>query len=227
MIIDTDTSSFVDPNPQLIAIHAVEIKDGKLTRIIFHTFINRKEHNYDYMYFFAEYSYFIGKKENLIKFIEFVGNSTIVAHNITQDIGYINKELKKCNLKRINTEKYICTMSIIKKLNVLKNYTLKNCAKFYEIYNVHHYHKGIVEATVLAIVVCKMAEKNDQKYNIHNYIKDNNILNKKRKVYVSKGKKYHLYCLCSNLKFFSIITIKEVEKIVKNICKRCKCKFCE
>ena len=46
------------------------------------------------MSFFDEYSYCIGKKENLIKFIEFVGNSTIVSHNITHDIGYINKELK-------------------------------------------------------------------------------------------------------------------------------------
>ena len=39
-----------------------------------------------------------------------------------------------------------------------KLYT-KNCAKFYGIIGIRDYHKGIVDATVLAIIVCKMAKK--------------------------------------------------------------------
>ena len=60
--------------------------DGKLTGIFFHAFINKRNYNYDYMYYFAEYNYCLKKSEKLQKFLKFVGNSIIIGHNIRYDI---------------------------------------------------------------------------------------------------------------------------------------------
>ena len=50
------------------------------------------------MYYFAEYNYCLEINEKLKKFLEFVGDSIIVAHNADFDIRHINNELKKYNL---------------------------------------------------------------------------------------------------------------------------------
>ena len=92
----------------MIAIHAVEVKDGKLTGIFFHTFINKRDYNYDFMYYFAEYNYCLDKKEKLQKFLKFIDNSILVGHNIKYDIRYINKELNKHKLPKISKNKCIC-----------------------------------------------------------------------------------------------------------------------
>ena len=114
--IDTDTTSFYNKKPKLIAIHAVEIIDGKLTGIFFHAFINKRNYNYDYMYYFAEYNYCLKKSEKLQKFLKFVGNSIIVGHNIRYDIKHINKELCKYGFPKIRKKNCFCTMSVFNNL---------------------------------------------------------------------------------------------------------------
>ena len=218
--IDTDTTSFYNKKSKLIAIHAVEIIDGKLTGIYFHTFINKRDYNYDFMYYFAEYNYCLQKYEKLQKFKKFISNSILVGHNIRYDIKYINKELQKYNFPKIREKNCFCTMRIF---NNLQSYTLQNCAKFFNINGIYDYHKGIVDATILAVIVCKIAENNNMNY----YIEDNEIIdfqiNKKSKVYVFlNGKKFHLYSSCGNLKFSDRITFIKAKKLGKELCKLCK-----
>ena len=220
IVIDVDTTSLKRKNCRLIAINGVEVKDGKLTGIFFHTFINKRDYNYDFMYYLAEYNYCLKIKEKLRKFLDFVGDSIIVSHNINYDIGHINKELIKYGLPNINKKNCICTMKI---LSVLLNYKLKDCASFYKIYGIHDYHKGIVDATVLAFIVCKMGKNNDKHYNIYSYEKKDCEINKKYKIYISyTGKKYHLYSRCGNLICSERITIKKAKKIGFELCKHCK-----
>ena len=220
VVIDVDTTSIKRKNCRLIAIHAVEVKDGKLTGRFFHTFINKRDYNYDYMYYFAEYNYCLEINEKLKKFLEFVGDSIIVAHNADFDIRHINNELKKYNLPIINKKSYICTMKI---LNKLQYYTLKDCAKFYGINNIYDYHKGKVDASVLAFIVCKMAENNDKNYNIYNYEPKVYQINKIDRYYISQlaGSKIHLYSVCGNLMCSERITMAKAKKIKMKICKRC------
>ena len=222
IIIDVDTTSFKQKNCRLIAIHAVEVKNGKLTGIYFHSFINKRDYNYDFMYYFAEYNYCLNKRKKLKKFLDFIGNSSIVSHNILFDLKYLNVELDNSKLNSIKSEKCICTMNIIRKLNCLQNYTLKNCAKFYGIIGIRDYHKGIVDATVLAIIVCKMAKNNDKYYNIFNQKEIKYHIKEKTKVYTSfYGKKYHLYCSCINL-FSERITMADAIKKGMKLCIKCK-----
>ena len=219
IVIDTDTTSFKRKNCRLVAIHAVEVKDGKLTGIFFHTFINKRDYNYDFMYYFAEYNYCLDKKEKLQKFLKFIDNSILVGHNIKYDIRYINKELNKHKLPKISKNKCICTMHILKNL---RSHTLKDCAKFFGINGIYDYHKGIVDTTILAIIVCKMAESDDINYSIENEEIPNYQINKNSKVYVFlKGKKFHLYSSCGNLFWSDRITVTKAEKIGKKLCQSC------
>ena len=202
----------------MIAIHAVEVKDEKLTGTFFHTFINKRDYNYDFMYYFAEYNYCLDKKKKLQNFLKFVDNSILVGHNIKYDIRYINKELNKHKLPKISKNKCICTMHILKNL---RSHTLKDCAKFFGINGIYDYHKGIVDVTILAIIVCKMAES-DITYNIENEEIQNYPINKNTKVYIFlKGKKFHLYSSCGNLFWSDRITVSKAEKIGKKLCQRC------
>jgi len=220
VVLDTDTTSFKKKNCRLIAIHAVEVKDGKLTGIFFHAFINKRDYNYDYMYFLAEYNYCLEINEKLQTFLKFIKNSVIVGHNVRYDIRHINKELDKYDFPKISWDDCFCTMSVF---NNLQNYSLQSCAKFFNINRIYDYHKGIVDATVLAIIVCKMAIDNNTNYNIE----DDKILdfqlNKRTKVYIFlKGKKFHLYSSCGKLNLSDRITVAKAKKIGKELCKACK-----
>ena len=102
-------------------------------------------------------------------------------------------------------------------LKNLRSHTLKDCAKFFGINGIYDYHKGIVDATILAIIVCKMAENDDINYNIENEEIQNYPINKNTKVYIFlKWKKFHLYSSCGNLFWSDRITVSKAEKIGKN-----------
>ena len=128
--------------------------------------------------------------------------------------------MQKYNFPKIREKNCFCTMRIF---NNLQSYTLQNCAKFFNIIGIYDYHKGIVDATILAVIVCKIAENNNMNY----YIEDNEIIdfqiNKKSKVYVFyNGKKFHLYSSCGNLNSSDRITFIKAKKLGKGLCKLCK-----
>ena len=76
---------------ELVAIHALEIINNFITGIYFHAYLKKDVRKYHDMYYLAEYSYCLEKKEKLQKFLNFIENSIIVGHNINYDIRYINK----------------------------------------------------------------------------------------------------------------------------------------
>ena len=99
-------------------------------------------------------------------------------------------------------------------MKTLKNRTLKDCAQFFGINGTYDYHKGIVNATVLAIIIFKIAEC-DFNY-LSNNIKNEEIQNyqvsNKSIVYIFlNGKKYHLYCSCSKMPTLRKKKTKRVE----------------
>lgn len=238
VVIDTDTTGLDPKKDCLVAIHAVEIKEGKFTGLFFHSFINKRAYNYDYMYYLASYNYSIDINKKMKTFLNFIKKKKIVSHNIEFDVRFINKILSNLNTN-INTENCFCTMKALKE--VLTNYKLKDCADFYKV-NIkeNDFHKGIIDVVALGRIVCKMLENDDNLFNVNKYIKNNEnenklikkkenepteheksknkpIENKKSEggniqedtVYISKtGKKYHLTEKCGNM--------KHVMKINKN-----------
>ena len=191
IVIDTDTTGIDLKANSLIAIHAVEIIEGKLTGLFFHSFINRRSHNYDYMYYLASYNYCLEKKKKMTTFLNFIKNDTIVSHNIKFDIGFINKTLLELKFRTIKKEKCFCTVEALGQLLPYfgLNYKLKDCANFYNVkIKEGDFHKGIVDVVVLGRIVCKMVKNNDDCFNVNEYSKKYILINEQNMIENKKNK---------------------------------------
>lgn len=71
----------------------------------------------------------------LPKFRDYIGNTTIIAHNAKFDVKFLNFYLKELNLEPIGD--YICTMEMLKKCESYKgkNKKLQTACDYYNIIN--------------------------------------------------------------------------------------------
>lgn len=120
-IFDTETTGLSPyKGDRLIEIAALQIIDGEVSREEFVTLIN-PERNIP-----AEATKVNGITSDMVKnapkahevlayFMEFIGNSTIVAHNAQFDLRFLSAELKKANLL-IPLPDHQCTLEISREL---------------------------------------------------------------------------------------------------------------
>ena len=74
----------------------------------------------------------------LPKFVSFIEDLPLLAHNNTFDLGFINKNLKDLNLDEL-TNKNIDTLEVAKKyLPQMYNYKLETLKKYFNIRQVSH-----------------------------------------------------------------------------------------
>lgn len=74
----------------------------------------------------------------LPKFVEFIEDLPLLAHNISFDLGFINKNLKDLNLNELKNEN-IDTLEVAKKyLPQMYNYKLETLKKYFNIKQVSH-----------------------------------------------------------------------------------------
>lgn len=91
----------------------------------------------------------------LPKFIEFIEDLPLIAHNNTFDLGFINKNLKDLNLKQLNN-KNIDSLEIARKyLPQMYNYKLETLKKYFNIKQVSHRAVGDCYTTNYVYQECK------------------------------------------------------------------------
>lgn len=74
----------------------------------------------------------------LPKFVEFIEDLPLLAHNNSFDLGFINKNLKDLNLNKL-TNKNIDTLEVAKKyLPQMYNYKLETLKKYFNVKQVSH-----------------------------------------------------------------------------------------
>ena len=126
---------------RVIEIGAVEILDGKITDNSFHEYINPEGK------IIPPDTYMVHKISNAFledkpkmseiapKFLEFIGNSPIVAHNgFDFDFPFVNHELKNLNLPQIPREQQLDSLVLARnRVFGPKSYTLDALAKWYGI----------------------------------------------------------------------------------------------
>ena len=142
--IDAEFTGLDEKEDQLLELAACEIYDCKITENKFHCYIKpRKEIKNSEFHGITNKTYenlpknmIIDDKKNLENFLKFVGDSLIVGHNPLKDIHFINKELKNCNLKKIDPKKFRCTMRMYfnkYKKNYIKKINLIACCEAFHI----------------------------------------------------------------------------------------------
>ncbi|MEE1111172.1 MAG: exonuclease domain-containing protein [Alphaproteobacteria bacterium] len=149
-----------------IEIGAVEIVDGKITDNTFHEYINPEGK------IIPPDTYMVHKISNAFledkpkmseiapKFLEFIGDSPIVAHNgLDFDFPFVNHELAKLNLKQIPREQQLDSIVIARnRVFGPKSYSLDALAKWYGISLTARAdaHGALIDSEILAKVYIEL-----------------------------------------------------------------------
>ena len=164
---------------RVIEIGAVEILDGKITDNSFHEYINPEGK------IIPPDTYMVHKISNAFledkpkmseiapRFLEYIGDSPIVAHNgLDFDFPFVNQELQKLNLKTIPREQQMDTLVIARnRVFGPKSYTLDALAKWYGISLTARAdaHGALIDSEILAKVYLEL-ENTEPAPDIHDII---------------------------------------------------------
>ena len=178
VVLDTETTG-LKKNDHVVELGAHEILDGKLTGGQFHIYIKPRlqmeeivirihQITNDYYHDFYEDIY-TNDKQNLINFINWVGDSLIFAHNATFDMNALNLELRYWGLPEFPKEKFRCSMRIFKEIiGRIEPYfddkfiCLEKCCRFYELNsNDKSFHNALFDSFMTGRVICKLYETLD------------------------------------------------------------------
>lgn len=158
---DTETTGFDYANgDRVIEIGAVEVIDGKITNNNFHEYINPDGKiipQESYMVHKISNDFLADKpniKKIAPKFLDFVGDSPIIAHNgFDFDFPFFNYELKKIGLPEIPRVQQMDSIVIARhKVFGPKTYTLDSLAKWFGISLTARAdsHGALIDAEILA-----------------------------------------------------------------------------
>lgn len=164
---DIETTGFEYAHgDRCIEIGAVELIDGKLTENTFHEYINPEGKiipKETYMVHKISNAFLEDKpKMNVVapKFLEFIGDSPIVAHNgFDFDFPFMNFELNKLKLPQIPREQQLDSIVIARnRVYGPKSYTLDALAKWFGISLTARAdaHGALIDAEILAKVYLEL-----------------------------------------------------------------------
>ena len=122
------------------------------------------------------------EKQNLIHFLNWVGNSIIFSFNAPFDMEKINNELSLFGLKNIDTKNFRCLMRIFReivgKIDSLKDekfLTLNECCEFFGInINKRYIHNTLIDSDLsfeLMKALYNQLDENKELYECFNYDK--------------------------------------------------------
>jgi len=140
VVVDLETTG-LDPSKgcEIIEIGTTEIIDGKITRN-YSKFVKPKRFIPSNITKITNITNEMVKnaesiEEVLPKFIKYLGDRTMIAHNAKFDLKFLNYYLEKLNLEPIKNS--ICTIEMLKKCPSYKgvNNKLETACKFYNIEN--------------------------------------------------------------------------------------------
>lgn len=163
IIFDTETTG-LDPRngDRLVEIGCVEMVNRVTTGATFHCYLNPDRD----MPAAAEAvhglsSAFLADKprfhEKAAEFLEFIGDSMLVAHNASFDFGFINAELEACGLEPISKARMIDTVALAKVRHPGAKLSLDALCTRYGIDRSHRtLHGALLDAELLAQVYVEL-----------------------------------------------------------------------
>ena len=200
VVFDTETTGFTPFKDQMIEIGAVKIKNGVVSEH-FDELINpyRKlpEKIVELTNITDEMLVSCDNEENVTKrFLDFVGDLPLVAHNAGFDIGFISAAMNKYNLGEFKST-VIDTMSMARMLYPeWKNHKLSTLVKNLEVpWDEDQHHRGDYDSEGTAIAFYKMAKVLSNR-NIETTTKLNNSVSKEDLLKFSRP--FHMSVLVKN-----------------------------
>lgn len=202
IVFDLETTGLKPLNEEITEIAAVLVRDGQIIDS-FQTYVNPNKQIPKEITELTGISNETVKnapqlKDAIYRFLEFVGDRYLVAHNAGFDMAFLNTACEKLNIVRKFT--YIDTLEMSRILMPdLNRYKLNILAKALNVGPFEH-HRASEDATVLAKIWCKLIEKFIKEYNISNISEINTLLSeiRQQKSSLKNLKRYHLVIIVKN-----------------------------
>ncbi len=170
---DIETTGLDPMYDEIIEIGAIKIENGREVQV-FNTLVKPEYEINEFISKLTGITNEVVKKspsidEVLSKFIEFIGDSIILGHNVNFDINFIYDNLVKFNMKPI-TNDFIDTLRLSRRLlPELKHHRLSDLADYYNI-NAVGSHRSLKDVRMTIEVYNNLEKLATEKYhNIDNF----------------------------------------------------------
>ncbi|QLE00316.1 3'-5' exonuclease [Galbibacter sp. BG1] len=169
VILDTETTGFNFMSDRMLCIGAVSLKNNIINvSEVFEVYINQKQFNPETVKIHGiinnEPAAMLSEKEAIIKFLEYIENSILVAHHAHFDIEMLNRALERLGLPVLKN-KVLDTMILYKAtrihsnlINRNKSYSLDEVAENLNI-SLKDRHTAAGDAMITTIGFLKIINK--------------------------------------------------------------------
>lgn len=165
IVLDTETTGF-DPltGDRLVELAALEIEQFVPTGRSFHAYIDpcrdmpveaEKIHGLSTAFLRGKPRF--EDEEVVDRFLDFVGDAPIIAHNAAFDRGFLNWELQKCDRAEIPESRWIDTLGLAKqRFPGMHNSLDALCKRFRISLSEREKHGALIDAKLLAAVYLEL-----------------------------------------------------------------------
>ncbi len=163
IVFDTETTGFeYAKGDRLVEIGAVELVNHMPTGVTFHQYINPEREvpeevvkvhglTYDFLKDFPTF------EKIADEWLNFVGDATLVAHNASFDMNFVNYELKQLGKPELEWSRVVDTLEIARLLFPGARCSLDALCKRFEIDNSSRtFHGALLDAQLLAEVYLEL-----------------------------------------------------------------------
>mgnify|MGYP001171643947 FL=1 len=184
LVLDTETTGLDFSNgDRIVEIGIVELENHIETGNFFHYYLNpERESSLEALKVHGLTREFLSDKPKFKdiadEFIKFIGPSKIVIHNASFDIGFLNAELKNCNMTTINEEIVIDTIVLAKNKFRGQSINLDSLCRRYNIdISKREVHGALKDAKLLALVYLELIGGKQTTLKFHNHSSYQNYQN--------------------------------------------------
>ena len=163
VVFDLETTGAKSPPCRITEIGAFRVAGGKITEefqtlvnpeIPIPTFISQLTNITDAMVRNAPKF-----RDVMMDFLDFIGDSVLVAHNAPFDMRFLNHEIGKIHEDYLVANPHLCTVRLSRRLNKnVQNHRLKTLAEYYRVPLENHHRAGDDAKATAHIFINLLAE---------------------------------------------------------------------
>ena len=180
VILDTETTGLSTDKDRIVEIACIELSNHIPTKNIFHTFINPETkvsadafsvHGYSDEFLSNKPKF----KEIVKNFLDFIKDKKLVIHNADFDLGFLNNELRRLNVKPILKSDVVDTLQIARSKFPGVGNSLDALCKRYKInVEAREKHSALVDCHLLSKVYIELIDKKELTLDLELSNKGNN-----------------------------------------------------
>lgn len=185
VILDTETTGLSAEKDRIVEIACVELNNHIPTKNIFHTFLNPETKVSADAFSVHGYSdEFLSNKpkfKDIAKdFLNFIKDKKLIIHNADFDLGFLNNELKRLNIKPILKSDILDTLQVARsKFPGLGNSLDALCKRFKISIEAREKHSALLDCHLLSKVYIELIDKKELTLDL---MSNDKIFNEKMKL---------------------------------------------